>query len=201
MSQEVSTVETNQDWDQLLKLVEIILIVETRLFFVSVEIYITETFVSRLSCVEIYIKIIKINQDCQDFQDLLRLFKINQDILTLLRLFEKLYVQKSWQIEKSWPRQMTKSTYSRLRSRQIVETFQKFQVLTDFLISIETFGTGRWCQEKIKISWSPMRLINSWDKLFEIVVTFTTVGTYFLQVLKLRLLIQTGSRQIQNPQA
>ncbi len=53
----VSTVETNQDRDrdfsicrdQLLKLVEIILTVETRLFFVSVKIFKIETFESRLS--------------------------------------------------------------------------------------------------------------------------------------------------------
>jgi hypothetical protein len=61
----VSTVETNQDRDrdfsicrdQLLKLVEIILTVETRIFFVSVKIFKIETFESRLGQVEIFIEI------------------------------------------------------------------------------------------------------------------------------------------------
>jgi hypothetical protein len=58
---------TNQDQDQdflncrdqLLKLVKIVLTVETRLFFVSVKI-----FESRLGQVEIFIKIVEINLDC-----------------------------------------------------------------------------------------------------------------------------------------
>jgi len=135
--------------DQLLKLVMIILTVKTRLFFVSVE---------------IFIKIVKINRDCQDFWDLSRLFKIYQDILTLSRLFEGLQAQKSWQIEKSRLRKVIKLTNS--RSRQTVEICQKVQVLTDFSISIETFGTGRWCRDKIEISRSWSRLLDCWDKLF-----------------------------------
>jgi hypothetical protein len=71
----VSTVETNRDRDQdfsicrdqLLKLVENILTVETRLFFVSVEIFKIETFESRLGQVEIFIEIVEIYRDCQDF--------------------------------------------------------------------------------------------------------------------------------------
>jgi hypothetical protein len=60
-SLEVLTVETNQDRDQLLKLVEIILTLKTRLFFFSVEIFKIETFESRLSCFKIFIEIVEIN--------------------------------------------------------------------------------------------------------------------------------------------
>jgi hypothetical protein len=95
------TVETNRDRDfsicrdQFLKLVKIILIVETGLFFVSVEIFKIETFESSLGQVKIFIEIVKMYQDCRDFQDLSRLFEIYQDISTLSRLFEGLQVQKS----------------------------------------------------------------------------------------------------------
>ncbi len=44
-----------------MKLVENILTVETRLFFVSVEIFKIETFESRIGQVEIFIVIVKIN--------------------------------------------------------------------------------------------------------------------------------------------
>ncbi len=66
-----------------MKLVEIILTVETRLFFFSVEIFKIETFQLRLGCVEIFVETVEIfvetveifvetveiNQDCQDFRD------------------------------------------------------------------------------------------------------------------------------------
>ena len=81
--------------DQLLKLAEIILTVETRLFFFSVEIFKIETFQSGLGCVEIFVETVKINRDCQDFRDLLRLFEIYRDISTLSRLFEVLQGKKS----------------------------------------------------------------------------------------------------------
>jgi hypothetical protein len=59
----VSTVKTNQDrdqdfsicQDQILKLVKIILTVETRIFFVSVKIFKIKTFESRLGQVEILV--------------------------------------------------------------------------------------------------------------------------------------------------
>jgi hypothetical protein len=164
-----------------------------------VEIFKIETFQSRLSCVEIFIQTVDINWDCQDFQDLLRLFEIYQDILTLLRLFEVLQAQKSWQIEKSQSRNMIKLTNSRSRSRQTVKICQKFQVSTDFLIPIETFGTRRWCWDKIEISRSRLRLLDSQDKLFEIVEIFSTLETYFLSVSRSRVLIETTSRQIETP--
>jgi hypothetical protein len=172
-------IEISWSVDQLLKLVEISLTVETRLFFFSGEIFKIETFQSRLSCVKIFIETVKINWDCQH---LLRLFEIYWDIWTFLRLFEGLQAQKSWQIEKPRLRNMIKLTNSWSRSRQTVGICQKFQVSTDFSISIKTFGTGRWCQDKIKISWSVSRLLNCWDKLFEIVEIFSTVETCFLPV-------------------
>ncbi len=85
-SRQSRPIEIKQDFsicrDQLLKLVEIILTFETRFFFFLVKI-----FQSRLSCIEIFIKI---NQDCQDFSRLWILFKIvkiYQDFLTFLRDF------------------------------------------------------------------------------------------------------------------
>ena len=163
-------VETNRDRDRerpsrrdlFLKLVEIFSTVEINFYFISVKIFKIETFQSRLGCVEI-------NRDCQDFKDLSRHFEIYWDISTLSRLFEVLQGKKSWQIEKSRSRNVIKLTNSRSRSRQTVEICQKFHVSTDFSISIETFGTGRWCRDKIEISWSRSRLLICQDKLFETV--------------------------------
>ncbi len=96
----------SQDQLKLLKLADVILAVETRLFFFSVKIFKVETFESKLSYVKIFIKTLR------DFQDLLTLFEIYRDILPLSRLFEGLQVQKSWQIKKSWSRKMIKSANS-----------------------------------------------------------------------------------------
>ena len=132
-----------------MKLVEIILTVETRLFFFSVEIFKIETLQLRLGCIKIFVKTVKINRYCQDF---LRLFEIYRDISTLLRLFEVLQGKKSQQIKKSQSRNVIKLTNS--RSRQTVEIWQKCHVSTDFSVLVETFGTGRWCRDKIEISRS-----------------------------------------------
>jgi hypothetical protein len=72
-----------------------------KIFFLLVEIFKIETFHLRLC----HVTTVKTNQD---FQDLLKLFQICQDISTLSRLFEipVLQVQKSWQIEKSWLRKL-----------------------------------------------------------------------------------------------
>ncbi len=130
---------------------------------------------------------------------MLRLFKIYQDFSTLLWLFEVLLDQKSWQIEKFQSRNMIKLTNSWLRSRQTVKICQKCHVSTDFLILIKTFETGRWCRDKIKISPSQLRLLNHQDKLFEIVKIFLTVETSSLPVSRLRVSIETRSRQIETP--
>ena len=128
-----------------------------------------------------------------------RLFETYQDISSLSRLFEGLQVHKSWQIEKSWSRNVIKLTNSWLRSRQTVEICQKCHVSTDFLILIETFGTGKWCRDKIEISQSWSRLLDCWDKLFESVEIFLTVETYFFLVLRSRVSVETMSRQIETP--
>ncbi len=179
----VLTFETSWDWvwdchtcwDQLLTLVKIIITVETQLFFVLVKIFKIKAFESRLSWVEIFMEIVEINWDCQDFWDLLWLFEIYWDILTLSRLFEGLQAQKSWHIEKSWLRNMIKLINSQLRSRQTVNICQKFQVSADFSILIETFVTGRWFWDQIKISGSWLRLLNCRDQLLESVKIFSTV--------------------------
>jgi hypothetical protein len=79
---------------------------------------------------------------------------------------------------------MIKLTNSQSRWRLTVKISQKFQVSRDFSISIETFGTGRWCRDKIEISQSWSRLLDCQDKLFEIVEIFSTIETYFLPVLR-----------------
>jgi hypothetical protein len=114
-------------------------------------------FSSRLS------RFLRFVEICRDFQDLLRLFEIYRDISTLSRLFEVLHHQKSSQIEKSRSRNRIKLTNSQSRSRQTVKICQKCHVLTYSSISIETFETGRWCRDKIKISQSRSRLLDCRD--------------------------------------
>ncbi len=65
-----------------MKLVEIILTVETRLFFFSVKIFKIETFQSRLGCVEIFVETVEISRlsrfsrFVQTFRDLSRYLDI-----------------------------------------------------------------------------------------------------------------------------
>jgi len=59
-----------------LKLIEIILTVKTRLFFVSVKIYKIENFESRLGQVKSLVKTVEIVETNQDCQDLLRFVEI-----------------------------------------------------------------------------------------------------------------------------
>ncbi len=89
-----------------------------QLFFFSVEIFKIEIFK-----IETWLRQ-DFHQDCRDFWDLLRLFKIYQNILILSRLFEVLHHQKSWQIEKSRSRNRIKLTNSWLRLRQTVKICQ-----------------------------------------------------------------------------
>ncbi len=156
----VSTVETNFWKPSRMS------IMSRSTFFFSVEIFKIKTLQSRLGCIEIFVETVKIfvetveiNWDCQDFQDLSRLFKIYRDILTLLWLFEVLQDHKSWQIEKSRSRNVIKLTNSWSRLTQTVEICQKCHFSTDFSILIETFGTGRWCWDKIEISQSQSRYL------------------------------------------
>jgi hypothetical protein len=64
---------------------------------------------------------------------------------------------------------MIKSTNSWSILRQTVEIYKKCQVSMHFSIWIKTFGTVRWCWDKIKISLSWLKLLDCWDKVFEIV--------------------------------
>jgi hypothetical protein len=142
----VSTVESNQDrdrecplcWDHHFQVLRLSISSRSTFFF-SVKIFKIKIFRSRFIFVEIFIEIFETDRDCQDFRDLSRLFEVLKD-------------QISWQMEKSRLRNVIKLTNSRSRSRQTVEICQKYHVSTDF--SIETFGTGRWCQGKIEISQS-----------------------------------------------
>ncbi len=152
---------------------------QDQLFFFSVEIFKIETFQLRLGCVEIFIEIVETNQDFQDLSRLLRLIEISQHYRDFFKTFLRFQAQKSCQIEKYQSRNVIKLTYCRLRSRQTVEICQKCHVSTDFSIWIETFGTGKWCRDKIKISLSRSRLLNHRDKLFESVEIFSTIETYF----------------------
>jgi hypothetical protein len=92
------------------------------------------TFQLRLSCVEIF-------KICQDFSRFIEIYQHYWNFLRYFRLknLNKLIDREIWLI---------KLTNSWSRSRQTVKICQTFQVLTDFLISIETFGTGRCVETK-----------------------------------------------------
>jgi hypothetical protein len=122
-----------------------------QLFFSLVQIFKIKIFLSRFIFVEIFIKIVETNQD---FQDLSRIFEISWHNQDFFKTFSRLQAQKSWQIEKSWSRNVIKLTNSQSRMRQTVEICQKCHVSTDFSVLIETFWTLRMCRDKIKISWS-----------------------------------------------
>ncbi len=164
----VSTVEINQNWDwdvsicwdQLLKPVKIFSTVEANFFFVSVKIVKFETFQSRLCHVHIFVEIVKI-------------FKIKYFQLRLCHVDIK--VSTDWEIS---TRKCKNPLTSRSRSRQTVKKCRNFQISTNFLISIETFWSGHWCQEEIKKSQS--RFLDCRDKLFETVKIFSTVETNLL---------------------
>ena len=140
-----------------------------------------------------------INRDNRDFLRQSRLIEIIKILSRFIEIswhyqdfFEWLQVQKSWLIEKSQSRKMTKSTHSWSRFRQTVEIDQKIYVSMDFLISIETFRTDRWCRDKIEISrlsrsnfWKCQDFLDRWDKLLESV--------------KFETLDETLSRQIETP--
>ena len=164
-------VETNRDRDrerplrrdQFLKLVEIFSTVEINFFFFSVEIFKIETFQSRLGCVEILSRssrLIEIVETNRDFRDLSRIFEISRHNRDFFKTFSRLHAQKSRQIEKSRSRTVITLTNSRSRSRKTVEICQKCHVSTDFSSLIETFGTERWCRDKIEISPSRSRYLD-----------------------------------------
>jgi hypothetical protein len=55
---------------------------------------------------------------------------------------------------------LIKSGNSGSRKKQTVKIYQKYQVTTDFSISIEAFGTGRWFETK-------SRFLDRRDQLLE----------------------------------
>ncbi len=127
-----------------------------QLFFFSVEIFKTETFQSRLGCVEIFVENVEINRDCRDFS---RFIEISGHYRDFLRYFRIKNLDK---IKKSWSRNVIKLTNSWSRLRQTVKICQKCHFSTDFSISIDTFGTGRWCRDKIKIYQSQLSRLTFW---------------------------------------
>ncbi len=117
------------------------------------------------------------------YQDLSRIFEISRHNRDFFKTFSRLQAQKSQQIEKSWSRTVITLTISRSRSRKTVEICQKCHVLTDFSVSIKTFRT---CRDKIEISRSRSRYLDSRDLVFETVEIFSTVETDFFSVSRSR---------------
>jgi hypothetical protein len=89
----------------------------------------------------------------RDFWDLLRISKISRHNPDFFKTFFRLQAQKSWQIEKSWSRNVITLTNSQSRSRQTVKICQKCHVSTDFWVSIETFWTFRMFRDKIETNF------------------------------------------------
>ncbi len=121
-------------------------------------------FLSRLSRLSRQIEIMETNRDCQDLS---RWIKICQEISTLWRHFENENDKKSQWMEKSWQEICKNPLTSQSRLRRTVKKWRNFQVLTNFSILIETFGSGHWCGDKIEKSGSWSRFLNCRDELFE----------------------------------
>ncbi len=138
-----------------------------KLFFVSVKMFKMETFQSRLCLVEIFVEIVKTNQDCWRKSRLSRQIKIFQEILTLWRHFEYENDEKSQQIEKSSQEICKNPSISQLRSRPTVKKWQNFQVSMNFSFLIETYGSRHWCQDEIEKSQSRSRFLNSQGIILE----------------------------------
>jgi hypothetical protein len=163
-----------------------------QLFFVSVKIFKIETFQS-MSCQDFC-------RDCQDKLRLSRFVETNQDLSRNLDILETLSVWK-WQKVSTNLENLTSNMQNPLTSwsrlRQTVEKWQNFQVLMDFSISIETFGSRNWCRDEIEKYQSWSRFLDCWDKLFENVEIFYTVETNCLTMSSPRVSIETILRQIE----
>jgi hypothetical protein len=72
--------------------------------------------------------------------------------------------------------------------RQTVKKLWNFKVSTNFSILIKTFGSGQWCRDKIGKSWSRLRFLDCQEELLE-----------NIEMSRLRLSIETKSRQIETP--
>ncbi len=119
-----------------------------QLFFFSVEIFQIETFQSRLWRVKIFDEIVEICQDAS----------------RLSRFVETFWVWKWWKVVTDWEISTKKyKNPSTSQSRQTVKKCQNFQILTNFLISIETFWSGHWCRDRIEKSRSRLRYLDCRD--------------------------------------
>jgi len=106
--------------------------------------------------------LIRDNQDfCQDLsRRSLDLLRRSLDLSRNLNIVEAFWVWKWWKVSTDWEISTWKyknPRTSQSRSRQTVKKRQNFQISTNFLISIETFWSGRWCRDEIEKSWSRSR--------------------------------------------
>jgi hypothetical protein len=152
-------------------------------------------------------------RDCQDVSRLSRFVETHGDFRDLSRrcrdlsrpcrdlsrnfdIVEAFWVWKWWKVSTDWEistRKYKNPCTSWSRSRQTVEKRQNFQISTKFSISIEIFWSGRWCRDEIEISRSRSRYLDRRDLLFD------AVETHSLTTSRLRVSIETTSRQIETP--
>jgi hypothetical protein len=141
-----------------------------QLFFFSVEIFKIEIFQSRLWRVEIFVEIVETRRDCQDLSRHVEIFEICRDAVEICRdaveicreisTLSRPKVSTDWEIS---TRKYKNPRTSRSRSRQTVEKRRKFQISTNFSISIETFWSGHCCRDEIEISRSRSRYLDCRD--------------------------------------
>jgi len=126
------------------------------------------------------IKIIKGNWD------LSRFLHISPQLSRLLKIFLNLSI--CWRLLETF-----------LVETLAVKNYHNFQVLTDFSILIDTYGSGIWCLEDQHKSWSRLMFLSRWDKLFLNAKNFSTVETDFITMSRSRLSIETMLDQIETP--
>jgi hypothetical protein len=142
----VSTVKTNRDRDrdcpscrdQFLKPVEIFSTVEIDFYFISVEIFIIETFQSRLCRVEIFVEIVETHRDCRDLSRLLRFVEICRDLSRRSRDLSRC----SRDLSRNLDEKIQKSMHFSIEIETNCQETPKFSDLDKFSISIETFWSG-----------------------------------------------------------
>ncbi len=125
-----------------------------QLFFFSVEIFKIEIFQSRLWRVEIFVEIVEI---CRDTSRFSRFVETQSRFVEKSRHCREISTLSRPKVSTDWEistRKYKNPRTSRSRSRQTVEKRRKFQISTNFSISIETFRTFRTCRDKIEISRS-----------------------------------------------
>ena len=135
----------------------------------------------------------------QDKSRLSRFVETQQDLLRNLDILKTFWGKSGPKISTNWEILIEKYDNSWSRSRQTVKKYQNFQISMNFLISMETFWSRHWCQDKIEESRSWPKFLNCRDALFDAVKIFSTVETHSLTMLRSRLSIETRSRQIKTP--